>query len=138
MNEQDPPPLPQSPNDPYQPPASNAPPPVDGGNEGSVGAGIAICLALMLFGGPALGIVLRMFASLFSFAGLYSLYSLMWLPIALGPILLPVIAGVWFTRKGLRKTAKGVWLGFAIGIGLVLLLVAACFGIIAGNGLNIH
>ncbi|MGG6462915.1 hypothetical protein [Solilutibacter silvestris] len=135
MSEHTPPPLP--PGDPYQPPAGNAPPPADDGNEGSVGAGIAICLALMLLGGPALGVVLRLLMSLLSAAGI-NLYSLMWLPIGLGPILLPVIAGIWFTRKGLRKTAKGVWLGFAIAIGLVLLLVAACFGILAGNGLNIH
>ncbi|MBS0214446.1 MAG: hypothetical protein JSR50_01660 [Proteobacteria bacterium] len=136
MSEQHPPPLPQSPNDPYQPPASNTPPPADGGNEGSVGAGIAICIALMVFGGPAIGIVLRLLmSSVLSFTGT-SLYSLMWLPVTAGPIMLPVIAGIWFTRKGLTKTAKGVWLGFAIVIGLVLLLVAACFGLLTGS--NFH
>lgn len=136
MSERAPPPLP--PGDPYQAPASNTPPPIDNGKEGSVGKGIVICLALMLFGGPALGIVLRLIVSLFSSAGPYYLYSLMWLPIVLAPILLPVIAGIWFTRRGLRKTAKGIWLGFAIAFGLLLLLVAACFGIVASNGLGIH
>jgi hypothetical protein len=128
-----PPPLP--PGDPYQPPLNNTPPPADTGHEGSVGAGIAICLALMVFGGPVLGIVMSVVMGLLSATGI-SLYALAWLPALLGPLILPVIAGIWFTRKGQRKTAKGVWLGFAIGIGLVLLLLAACFGLLAGS--NFH
>ena len=133
MTEQTPPPLP--PGDPYQPPASNTPPPADNANEGSVGTGIAICLALILFGGPAIGVVMSVLMGLLSATGI-NLYALAWLPALLGPIILPVVAGIWFTRKGQRKTAKGVWLGMAIGFGLVLLLVAACFGLLAGS--NFH
>ena len=128
-----PPPLP--PGDPYRSPSSNAPSPADSPHEGSVGLGILISIALLLFGGPITGIVTSMLGGLLSYAGV-NLYAFLMLPIGLIPLLLVIGAGIWFARKGQRKTAKGIWLGLAITIGLVLLLVAACFGILAGT--NFH
>lgn len=132
MSEQDPPPLP--PGDPYHAPASNTPSPADGGNEGSVGAGIAISIALLVLGTPISAILLGVLGGLLSSIGV-NLY-LLWLPLGLAPLILVIATGIWFTRKGQRKTAKGIWLGFAITIGLVLLLFAACFGLLAGS--NFH
>lgn len=132
MSEHSPPPLP--PNDPYRAPSSNAPPPPGSKDEGSVGVGIILGIALLLLGTPATGVLLAAAANLMASAGL-NFYPL-WMPLALAPLILVIATAIWFSRKGQRKTAKGVWLGAAITIGLVLLLVAACFGLLAGS--NFH
>jgi hypothetical protein len=54
--------------------------------------------------------------------------------IALSPLLLALILGVRFAVKGKMRTAQGMLFGFLSQIALVLLFVAACFGIIALNG----
>ncbi len=80
-------------------------------DEGSIGRGIGIYFAVIVAG-------------------------LLILPMKLLALFLPLLFGIWFRIKGNTETAKGIWLGFAIFSGLALLLVAACFGIMAPNGFH--
>ncbi|MEO5596860.1 MAG: hypothetical protein ABIQ97_06900, partial [Lysobacteraceae bacterium] len=63
--------------------------------------------------------------------------------IALGMTTLPLLAMlvllIWFSNQGKPRAVKGVLLSFASMVGLFVLLMAACFGLIAMNGgLNMH
>lgn len=88
---------------------------------------------LILIGGSLLVGVLGYAASfvdgLFigAFGGLFSLFGLL-------PWLAELGVGIWLASKGKTRTAQGILFGFLSMIGLALLLVAACFGIIAMNG----
>jgi hypothetical protein len=50
------------------------------------------------------------------------------------PWLAPIALVIWFASEGQPRSVKGVLLAFASLIGLMLLLVAACFGLVAING----
>ena len=73
---------------------------------------------------------------------LWSLQSSLGLPgtniVFLGLGSLPLVAmialAIWFSSRGKSRSTLGVLMAFGSMIGLVLLLVAACFGLIAANG----
>lgn len=122
--------------DPYRAPAASAPSPADAIHEGSLGLGIVLGIALLLLGEPIIAVAVVIPAnSLLGSIGVIS-SSLLALPLLLGPPILVAVTAMAFRGKGQRRTAKGVWLGFAIAVGLVLLLVAACFGIVSGIGIR--
>ena len=55
------------------------------------------------------------------------------------PLVAMIALAVWFNSSGKSRSALGVLLAFGSMIGLVLLLVAACFGILATGGFgNMH
>jgi hypothetical protein len=55
------------------------------------------------------------------------------------PLLAMVGLLAWFASKGKSRSVKGVLLAFASMVGLTLLLVAACFGILLSGGFgNMH
>lgn len=55
------------------------------------------------------------------------------------PLLTMLALLFWFSSHGKSRAVKGVLLSFASMVGLSVLLMAACFGLIAMNGgLNFH
>ncbi len=50
------------------------------------------------------------------------------------PWIAPLVLAIWLGTKGKTRTAQGIAFGFLSLFGVGLLLVAACFGIIALNG----
>ena len=53
---------------------------------------------------------------------------------ALLPWLAALVLGLWLASRGRTRTALGILVGFGILVAVVLLLVAACFGIMSGLG----
>lgn len=112
--------------DPYRPPLSPEPgieaePPK---SEGSLAAGIGLAWAVMVLGEIVLG-------------GL----GVSAHPLFLGgwfvPPLVVVIWAISLINRGVRRTGKGMLLGLASVVAVVLLLVAACFGLLMmGGGLH--
>jgi len=117
------------PESPYEAPTTQIDPQAAGPDpRGSRWAGFGLYWLISVGGG---------FASMFA-AGLLS--RLFWSPGALyllataAPWLAILILGIWFLGKGKSRTAQGLLFGFLSQIGLAVLFVAACFGIIAMNG----
>ena len=55
------------------------------------------------------------------------------------PLVAMIVLAVWFANRGKSRSAAGVLLAFGSMVALVLLLVAACFGILATGGFgNMH
>mgnify|MGYP000670991297 FL=1 len=54
------------------------------------------------------------------------------------PLVTVIVAMVWFGNKGKSKIVKGIAAALASMIDLILLLVAACFGIFAMSGSGFH
>lgn len=119
---------------PYTPPRSPPAEPVPAAGKdprGSLGAGIGLFL-LCLLGGGAVAWLLRVIVLLavpeWTYAGL--MFAI--------PMLLPwVVAlavGIRQAARGRTRTALGMLVGFGLLVAAVLLLVAACFGIVAGMG----
>ncbi len=94
---------------------------------GSLLLGVA-CAWGMLIGGY---VVISLFAGLLGNGDNAAIIILMLLP-WIGIIALIV----WFATRGQPRTAKGVAIGLASIFAVGLLLVAACFGILAGT--NFH
>ena len=112
--------------DPYRPPLSNEPgiEPEPSKSEGTLGTGIALAWAVMVLGEIALG-ALGVSASPF----------VLW-----GWFIPPVAVVIWaisLINRGVRRTGKGMLLGLASVFAVLLLLVAACFGLVMiGGGLH--
>ena len=103
----------------------STPPPPE--NQGSLGLGIALAWACLIAGYTVAGI----FASIIfrgpstdAQVGLAILAALM-------PWLLMIGLIVMFATRGQSRTAIGVAVGIGSILGVVLLLVAACFGLFA-------
>ena len=107
-------------NDPTPVPA----PPRPRNPRGSLLLGVA-CAWGMLIGGY---IVISLFAGLLGNGDNAAVIVVMLLP-WVGIVALIV----WFARRGQPRTAGGVAIGLASIFAVALLLVAACFGILAGN-----
>jgi len=55
------------------------------------------------------------------------------------PLVALIVLAVWLANRGKSRSAAGVLLAFGSLVALVLLLVAACFGILATGGFgNMH
>lgn len=115
------------------PPGSGTPAPPD--TQGSLGTGVGLFFACILGGGAACTLLGGMLSGLrLPSALLVPVY----LALGLAPWAAAIAVGVRAAAAGRRRTAIGVLLGFGILVGIVLLLVAACFGLVASSGLNPH
>src|SRR5262249_12663557 len=121
-----PPTLPPAGGVPAGPPAPTAP--------GSLALGIVIAWACLIAGYFVVGLFVSAIAGLVrggsDFVTLIALLS------ALAPWVAMLVLAIWFAKKGERRTALGIGVGFASILGILLLLVAACFGILSGT--NFH
>jgi surface polysaccharide O-acyltransferase-like enzyme len=112
--------------DPYRPPLSPEPgiEPEPLKTEGSLAAGIGLAWVVMVLGEI-------MFGGLGVSAH----------PLFLGgwfiPPLVVVVWAISLIKRGVRRTGKGMLLGLASVVAVVLLLIAACFGLLMmGGGLH--
>lgn len=112
MSEQLPPtgPAPRPP----EPPAPAAPKPQDG--QGSLLGGIGLAWAIMIGGSLIVG----------------PISVSLWL---VPPVAIVIIAVVFLTN-GKTRTGRGMLLGLASIVAVVLLLVAACFGLLMHGGMG--
>lgn len=125
---------------PYSPP--DAPPPrnerpSDRNPHGSLGAGIGLFFA-SLVGGAIAGMLLRdimLAMAAMSDSGWLSFRTLSVVPMTM-PWIAALVLGIWLASRGRTRTALGMLVGLGILVALVLLLVAACFGLIAGGGIG--
>jgi hypothetical protein len=125
MNNPDPTPPPQPPQPPQpQPPADN----------GSLLAGFLLGWAAMIAG----VVVNGLFWALQSSLGLPGV-GVLFLGVGSMPLVAMIVLAIWFANRGKSRSAAGVLLAFGSMVALVLLLVAACFGILATGGFgNMH
>lgn len=125
---------------PYSPPnapLSGKPPALpDRDPHGSLGAGIGLFF-LCLVGGGVIGAGIMYASSVLDASGGISGFTL---PMAMAlPWLAMVVLGVRLARKGKSRTALGILVGFGIFVAIVVLLVAACFGLMSNLNLgNMH
>jgi hypothetical protein len=95
---------------------------------GSRWLGFGLFWLILVGGGIVSGIIASAAGMLFHAAGLaYGLAGLL-------PWIAPLVLAIWLANKGKTRTAQGIAFGFLSLFGVGLLLVAACFGIIAMNG----
>jgi hypothetical protein len=98
---------------------------------GSLGAGILIAWACLIGGYIGVSIVVTLLAGIASSlaAGLFPL-------LALAPWILMIVFAIRLSGKGQSRTALGIGVGVGSIIGVALLLVAACFGLLSNA--NFH
>ena len=108
------------------------PPPAD--PRGSLGLGIALAWACLIAGYTICAFIVGAISSIDSHWG-DSMIGLIVL-IALLPWIAMVALIVWMASRGQSRTATGIGVGIASIFGVLLLLVAACFGILSST--NFH
>ncbi|HEV2606574.1 MAG TPA: hypothetical protein VGT79_01200 [Xanthomonadaceae bacterium] len=117
------------PTEPPQPPPTF--PPAD---TGSLMAGFLLGWGAMIAG----VLVNGMFWALQSSLGLPGA-DMIFLGVGSLPLVAMIVLAIWLANRGKSRSAAGVLLAFGSMIALVLLLVAACFGILATGGFgNMH
>ncbi len=126
-------------NTPDNNPYPNALPPQNNNSDndkGSVLAGFFIGWGLMIGGSILTGAITALLSTVIgydnSFMPLLSIGSFSL------PIIIVIAVMVWLGKNGKSKTVKGIGAAIISMIALVLLLVAACFGIFAMNGSGFH
>lgn len=126
MNDQDNRSAPPPPgNNPSEAPAS--------AQEGSLGKGVGLFFLCVIAGGAACGIV----AAILGSVGLpWRLLTPIYTGLGLLPWIAALVVAIRAASAGQRRTAIGVALGFGILVAIVLLLVAACFGLMSGMRFN--
>ncbi len=119
------------PTPPAQPPSPTSPQPAD---NGSLLLGFVLGWVAMIVGVVCNGL----FWSLQSSLGLPDT-DIVLLGVGSLPLLLLIALAIWFSNQGKSRSVRGVLLAFGSLIALVLLLVAACFGILLSGGFgNMH
>jgi hypothetical protein len=115
----------------YVPPGSPVQGPADASAKGSLGFGIVLAWCCLIGGYFVCGIVVSAFASAAPgiAAGIWPLF-------ALAPWILMIVLAVRYGGRGQSRTALGIGVGVASIFGVALLLVAACFGLLATS--NFH
>lgn len=98
---------------------------------GSLGAGIAIAWACLIGGYFAVGMLVTAIGQIApsAAAGFAMLLVLV-------PWILMIVFAVRASQRGQSRTALGIGVGFASILGVALLLVAACFGLLSNA--NFH
>lgn len=120
--------------DPAEQSQSQSPPPTPPPDSGSLLAGFLLGWVAMIAGIVCNGL----FWTLQSSLGLPG-QDIVFLGVGSLPLLAMIALLVWFSSRGKSRAVRGVLLAFASMIGLALLLVAACFGILATGGFgNMH
>lgn len=116
--------------EPTQPPQPPQPP----ADSGSLLVGFLLGWAAMIVGVIANGL----FWALQSSLGLPGA-DMVFLGVGSLPLVAMIVLAIWFANRGKSRSAAGVLLAFGSMVALVLLLVAACFGILATGGFgNMH
>lgn len=101
---------------------------------GSLGAGIGWFFGCLVGAGIA-GTGIMYLSSVMDPTGRIAEFSA---PFAMAlPWLAMIVLAIRLARAGKPRTALGILLGFGIFVALILLLVAACFGLFGGLG-NMH
>ena len=126
-------------NNPY--PDSSPPPGKSAeGDKGTVLAGFFIGWGLVIGSSMLGGFLVSILAGFSNLIGGYN--SLLFQGVSgisfTLPLVTVIVAMVWFGNKGKSKIVKGIAAAIASMIALVLLLVAACFGIFAMSGSGFH
>ena len=98
---------------------------------GSLGVGVLIAWSCLIGGYFAVGIAISLFGSIAS-----SLAAALFPLLALAPWILMIVFAVRYSQRGESRTALGIGVGFASILGVGLLLVAACFGLLSNT--NFH
>ena len=96
----------------------------------SIWPGFWLAWAALIGGYTVIVSLLATFASMFRGGGVP---DEAWILIGLSPWLLIIGLIVWFATTGKPQMAKGVAIGLAAILGLVVLLFAACFGILSNT-----
>jgi hypothetical protein len=96
---------------------------------GSRWLGFGLFWLAMVGGGIVSGILVSVADMLHFATPMFALAGLL-------PWIAPLVLAIWLANKGKTRTAQGVAFGFLSLFAVGLLLVAACFGIIALNGLG--
>ena len=100
----------------------------EGDPRGSRWLGFGLFWLALIGGGMVSGIIASAAGMLFHGAApLFALAGLL-------PWIAPLVLAIWLANKGKTRTAQGIAFGFLSLFAVGLLLVAACFGIIALNG----
>jgi hypothetical protein len=108
----------------------HTPPPIPADNRGSRWLGFGLYWAITIIGGST---VLSLIGAMFGNINNLDI-SLYFGVLPALPFLITLALGIGFAVKGKKRTAQGILFGFLSQIALILLLVAACFGIVAlGN-----
>jgi len=119
---------------PYSPPKSTQPPPLPDrsgrDSRGSLGAGIGLFFACLV-GGWVLASILQ--AAIVTAAPKLAYATSMFVFPLLLPWVVALVLGLWLASRGRTRTALGMLVGLGLLGALVLLLVAACFGLLAGR-----
>jgi hypothetical protein len=110
------------------PPGPAATPPPPAPRPPSIWPGFWIAWAALIGGYTVIVGVLGSMASLFRGGGVP---DRVWILIGVSPWLLIIGLIFWFGTSGRPQMAKGVAIGLASILGIVLLLFAACFGILS-------
>ena len=99
--------------------------------DGSVLAGFFIGWGLMIIGPVVTWLIAALAQNLISYQMLYSgvAYSFIYTVLGSLPLIMLIVAMIWFGKKGKSKTVKGIAAAIGSLIALALLLIAACFGI---------
>lgn len=120
----------------YRPPSAPVNPPL-GDERGSLLTGFLIGWAVLISSCVVVAMVLTLFGTM-NGQGSSWYFGVLRL-VALLPFVSMVGLLVWFAAKGKTRSAAGVGLTLASLIALVLLLVAACFGLLATGAFgNMH
>lgn len=126
-------------NNPY-PDSSPSPAKSADGDKGTVLAGFFIGWGLVIGSSMLGGFLVSILAGFSNLIGGYN--SLLFQGVSGVSFTLPlvtvIVAMVWLGNKGKSKIVKGIAAAIASMIALVLLLVAACFGIFAMSGSGFH
>lgn len=126
-----------SPNSPYQAPVSPPGPASKDATRGSLLVGFLLGWAAIFGGYVAIGALFALLVNIVGSGGGSELYTVLPLLYVL-PWGLVLGLIVWFAIKNKPRSALGVVLAIGSMIALGILLVAACFGIIALSGGNWH
>ena len=118
---------PGQPAPPAPPPA--APQPGAANPTGSLGLGIGLAWACLIGGYIAVALIATMVFS--ALGGSSDAAAVIAMLSTLAPWIAMLVLAIWFAKNGQSRTALGIGVGFASILGVLLLLVAACFGILS-------
>ncbi|MEZ5465199.1 MAG: hypothetical protein R3F22_08275 [Lysobacteraceae bacterium] len=99
--------------------------------QGSIAAGFAVGWTCMIAGGIVAGLIIATIGMLTQYESTSTLVNAMLLLAGLLPLIAPLAAAIYFWRWHEKRTALGVLYAIFAAIALILLLMAACFGLLA-------
>jgi hypothetical protein len=109
-------------------------------DKGTILSGFFLGWGLMIAGAMFSGFLISMVSGFVSGTSSYDSFlfqTTISLSLAM-PLLIIIACMIWFGKKGKSKIVKGIGAAVLSLIALVLLLVAACFGLFAMNGGGFH